>query len=119
MIGCDFCHCRHGDLYLCPPARQILEAVRQQAANAVGTETRFPELVPTPGADYTLVRSLTVEAVLAPVGETRWPGIVLGGQDWAGTPRPRLLLPGSAGDLRQTCRLMQSQTEKAIRKARE
>jgi hypothetical protein len=115
---CRYCDNRHGDLFLCKPAKAVLDALIERGMNMNMPTIEFPDVVPQDGADFVLMSQLVVEAALAPAAGVNWPAIVITGQDYAGQPLPRWLLPGDVKSLRDASRLMQKMTEMAIRKAR-
>jgi hypothetical protein len=97
IIGCKFCLRSHGDLFLCEPARAILESYE---------------------GEFELVRSIVVEAATTPIGDVAWPALVFVARDYAGQPLKKWLFPGDVDMLRTMCRTVQRMTELAIKKAR-
>lgn len=121
LIHCPWCEQDHGDLLLCKPAKQILDAIYAQ-----GSQFKMPTIefdAPVPGAaamfgeGTVLLSQLVVKAAIVPVAGVPRPTLIFTGLDGEHGTLPSWIYPGSPADIREAVQLVADTADMAIRAA--
>jgi hypothetical protein len=121
LIHCRYCETEHGDLLLCAPAKNVLDALYARGQRFDMPTIEFPEPITGPdalGDGTVLCAQFVVKGGIIPVAGFPRPALIFTGQDIAGNVLPQWVLPGEGPDLRKTARLVADMAEMAIRRAR-
>lgn len=114
-IVCAFCSGRHGDRWLCDPAKAILDGMAARAAEVDMPVLDFADS-PIPASSDVIMRQVTVMAGTIPVGpqEHKFPALVLSGLDQHSKPLPRWTYPSDPANMLRLKDLFISRIDLAI-----
>lgn len=125
IIRCRYCDRRHGENYLCPPAKRVLTALLERGMSFNMPSLEFPDPIPAVdlglglGPDDALVEQFVVQAATIPYADIIRPALVFTGRNASGGVLPKWLYVGTADDMARLAGLVNDMTELAIRAAAE
>jgi hypothetical protein len=113
-IECGFCTKRHGDRWLCDPAKAILDGMAARAAEVNMPVLDFAE-APIPSSAEVIMRQLTIQGGnIETAAGAKVPVVMLGGLDQHSRPLPRWMYPGLPHELEKAKALFASRVDLAI-----
>lgn len=118
---CNHCEARHSPTFLCPPAKQILDAVTARGRSYDMPTLAFDDPMPLlPGTDHpgdTLMAQLSVQAAIVPIFDVPRAALMFTGVAADGQPLPRWLLVNTDERIRAAAKLVNDMAELAITRA--
>lgn len=118
---CRYCESRHGEQFLCDPAKKVLDALLERGQRFDMPTVEFPEPVSHAdafGADSVLVAGLVVKAAVTEVAGVPQPVLIFTGTDVDGRTLPNWLYCASPPVMKRVVKLVSDMGAMAIRRAR-